>query len=173
MATPSSLSTIPFRLGIESRLHNKSLEGALGQLAITGEMSLDHLTVVNTGLSISARISGILNWKQAVPIFKPNVDWLRRETDWHCSPEGELCVLLGCEWVDGIKEHLKMHSEVATAEWAATWYMDSAASLTYRHYLGYKYNITKWPQAWTAYGHGWDGIEEYMAQEKSRQPSAK
>jgi hypothetical protein len=106
------------------------------------------------------------DWMSRPPLSRSRADFIRRETNWHCSKEGWLCIGLPDEWKDTLADETKADGDAKRLmDIAVTWALASTDSLVSRHLYAARYGIDAWPDEWDQWAHFEAGREEYRRQQ--------
>ena len=123
-------------------------------------MNLSHDKIA-TGIEAHCKIIVYDDWGQFMPDVQCREHWVKRETDWHVSPDGTLCYDLDLRWRDKVGFVLRQDGIRAASIFASEWCIHHSRVLLWRHYCAYTNNIEIWPTEWPAWGHGEKGRSEY------------
>lgn len=108
----------------------------------------------------------IMKWPRHPPRAWCNVSWVRRDIDWHVFSDGGLCWCLKERWQDHQEWPGKSRDAIATD--GLKWMFASVDLLLERHLVGHYRKLEKWPEEWTAWGHGTTGVREYERERNQR-----
>ena len=104
----------------------------------------------------------VMKWPGQPPSVWCTAPWVRRDINWHVFSDSKLCWCLNLRWLDVQGWPCKSRDAIATD--GLNWLFSSVDLLLTRHLVGHYRNLDKWPEEWTAWGHGEDGIQEYEQQ---------
>lgn len=105
-------------------------------------------------------------WLRTPPQSRSTADFIRRETNWHCSKDGWLCIGLPDEWNDTLRHEADTDNcPRRLMDIAVTWTLASTDSLIARHLYAARYGITRWPDEWDQWAHFEAGRQEYRKQQ--------
>lgn len=102
-------------------------------------------------------------------VTPPSVDcresWIRRSVSWHYETHrSRFCWVLEEEWRQHFQERIASgeSSEILCQD-AAVWLSEAIAIVLYRHWVGHKTGMFKWPDVWQDYSHGDAGVKEFQS----------
>ena len=103
-------------------------------------------------------VVGSTNWATVPLKVFCTESWMRRETDWHHIKENTglwyLCYEFHDRWRDRIAAVAEYNDPSKAIEFAAKFCVHGSRWLIEKHLFAYRHNITKWPNEWPAYAHG-------------------
>ena len=95
--------------------------------------------------------------------FAPWVQCLpRANADWHFKKDSSVCYVLNYEWFDFNARVFDQHGRNAAVTAATEFCLNNARSHLYKYVEAYRNGLTSWRPHWKAWGHGTDGIREYL-----------
>lgn len=146
--------TLKFANMLAGRLHASSVttKGGVGSFV---KGSLD------TGPT-TAEIEVFVPWlfrnlKRHPPVVLCNEPWMRTGADWHNGPP--TCWILPEEWREAMNWKGKPVKSILDE--GVVWLISNVSCLLNRHYCAHLEGLTEWPEEWPAWGHDWEGVNEY------------
>lgn len=143
-----------------------------GVLTVHGSLNLSHQDI-ETAAESYCRFTVGLSWRRESPTLRCSEKWLRRPggrltADWHINSDNSLCYVLDWEWADQLAAIEHQHGSERALFAAAFIAVNNARWLLYRHLEGYRRKLVDWPAEWPQWGHGLEGLQDYVRERNRR-----